>query len=85
MKRSEYKHSSGFVPDYYRDTGCSIAPSCLNCPLPRCRYDVQGGARSMRLAVRDPLIKAAYQSGEPIEVIARRHNVSRRTVHRVVA
>lgn len=23
----------------YRDTGCSLARSCLRCPLPVCRYD----------------------------------------------
>lgn len=23
----------------FRDAGCEIAPSCLACPLPRCRYD----------------------------------------------
>ncbi len=23
----------------YRDTGCDLAPSCLRCPLRRCRYD----------------------------------------------
>lgn len=24
----------------YRDTGCYISESCLNCPLPVCRYDM---------------------------------------------
>jgi hypothetical protein len=23
----------------YQDNGCSVAPSCLRCPLPRCKYD----------------------------------------------
>ena len=29
----------------YRDDGCDLFTSCLTCPLPRCRYDVPGGAR----------------------------------------
>ena len=23
----------------YEDTGCSVAPSCLSCPLAQCKYD----------------------------------------------
>ncbi len=30
------------------DTGCSLCPSCLNCELPRCRYDGNGGASALR-------------------------------------
>ncbi len=28
-------------PEYYHyeDTGCEVSPSCLNCPLPQCKYD----------------------------------------------
>ena len=24
---------------YVMDTGCQVAPLCLDCPLPACRYD----------------------------------------------
>ena len=29
------------VPEFYHyeDTGCEVSRSCLNCPLPRCKYD----------------------------------------------
>jgi hypothetical protein len=27
----------------YRDEGCELAPSCLNCPLPRCVEDLPNG------------------------------------------
>ena len=30
--------SDGYAK-YYQDTGCSLHPSCLNCPQRRCRYD----------------------------------------------
>ena len=24
---------------HYEDTGCEVSDSCLDCPLPMCRYD----------------------------------------------
>jgi hypothetical protein len=29
------------VPEHvaYQDTGCNLAPRCLTCPLPVCKYD----------------------------------------------
>lgn len=71
-------------PFYYVDTGCSVAPACLSCPLPRCRYDVPGGARAMLNDSRDTGIRDAYDGGEPVVFIAERLGVSTRTVHRVL-
>ena len=33
------------LPEYcrYADEGCALSDSCLNCPFPRCIYDVPGG------------------------------------------
>ena len=25
----------------YRDTGCEVSPSCLRCPLPQCKHDIE--------------------------------------------
>ena len=44
---AEERHANGrkirkeALPEYaaYQDTGCELAPSCLNCPLARCKYD----------------------------------------------
>lgn len=67
----------------YRDTGCSLFPSCLRCPFPTCRYDQQCGTRSfttqqrlhiVRLLKDDPL----YTS----QAIAQKLGVSRRQVFR---
>jgi hypothetical protein len=69
----------------YRDDGCDIFASCLNCPLPRCRYDVPGGARAMINLVRDAEIRRMRYEGDlEVEEIARRFRVSRRTVFRVL-
>ena len=33
------------LPEYcrYQDEGCELSNSCLNCPFPKCIYDVPGG------------------------------------------
>ena len=69
----------------YRDDGCDLFVACLSCPLPQCRYDVAGGARAMLNRVRDDEIR--YQRRElavPLDEIARRFRISRRTVFRAL-
>lgn len=34
--------------DIYADHGCSVAPSCLNCPLPVCKYDAPRANRTVK-------------------------------------
>ena len=69
----------------YRDSGCDMFPSCLRCPLPRCRYDEPGGARAMLNRVRDREIRRMrLDDGVPVNEIARRVGVSRRTVFRAL-
>jgi transposase-like protein len=69
----------------YVDTGCEVHPTCLDCPLVRCRYDEPGGVRSLLSADRDRGILMLQAQGLTIESIARRYGVSRRTVFRVLA
>lgn len=68
----------------YRDTGCSLAPRCLDCPLPRCRYDEPGGARRLLTETRDAEIVVARQQGLPINALARQYGLSRRSVFRIL-
>ncbi|MCC6238351.1 MAG: helix-turn-helix domain-containing protein [Dehalococcoidia bacterium] len=69
----------------YHDDGCTVFPSCLSCPLPRCRYDVPGGARAMLNVARDEAIRRMRDEGDlPVDEIANRFRVSRRTVFRVL-
>lgn len=69
----------------YRDDGCDIHPRCLTCPLPRCRYDEPGGVRAMLNAYRDQQIVALRRDGAPIDQIAERYDLSRRTVFRILS
>ncbi len=68
----------------YQDEGCDIYPSCLSCPLPRCRYDAPGGIRALLGAHRDQIIVYMRGQGIGVDELARRFGVSRRTVFRAL-
>ena len=75
------------LPEYtsYADTGCDIHPSCLTCPLERCRYDAPGGARAIRGEERDRRIVELWrEAGRSVGSLASEFQVSRRTVFRVL-
>ncbi len=77
---------SDALPEFtrYRDDGCDVSPSCLNCPLPRCRYEEPGGLRALLNKTRDKHIVAQRTAGVPVAELATRFGVSRRTVFRVL-
>jgi hypothetical protein len=68
----------------YVDDGCEVSPSCLNCPLPRCKYDEPGWTDVENRQQRDDEIFELRKKGVPVRDLARRFRVSTRTVHRVV-
>jgi hypothetical protein len=70
----------------YADTGCDLHPSCLTCPLARCRYDQDTDAARKRAGRdRGRRIIELQRRGKTIGMIASRFGVSRRTVFRVLA
>jgi len=77
---------SDALPEFtrYRDNGCDVSPSCLTCPLPRCRYEEPGGLRALLNKTRDGQIVAQRATGVPVAELAMRFGVSRRTVFRVL-
>lgn len=69
----------------YRDEGCELAPRCLACPLPRCKYDEPGGARRLRVETRDEALVAAWRRERlSVNDLARRYGISRRSVFRIL-
>ncbi len=69
----------------YRDEGCDLSPSCLNCRLPVCRYDRPGGTRRLRTLDRDEeIVRLRRRERLPIDDLARRFHLSRRTVFRIL-
>lgn len=66
-----------------RDTGCDLAPSCLACPLPACRYDLPP-----KVAAALPTIIAVRRlraAGKTVTETAEELGVSRRTAFRLSA
>jgi hypothetical protein len=68
----------------YRDDGCNISESCFSCPLPRCRYEEPGGLRALLNESRDREILQLRLKGMPVEELADRFGISRRTIFRVI-
>jgi len=69
----------------YRDTGCDLSPSCLDCTLPKCRYDLECGRRSLRNLDRDEEIaRLRFEEHLSTEMLMRRFRIGKRTVHRIL-
>ncbi len=89
----EQRHDNGrkvridALPEHlaYRDDGCDLAPSCLRCPLVRCRYDEPGGARALFQVPRDEALRRRREEGIAIDALAAEFGLSRRSVFRVLA
>ncbi len=89
----EERHSNGrkvrtdALPEHleYRDSGCDLAPSCLRCPLVRCRYDEPGGARALLQSSRDEAVQRRKEEGVGIDGLAAEFDLSRRSVFRILA
>jgi hypothetical protein len=66
----------------YRDTGCTVAPRCLACPLQVCKYDDPRYFYSGQRAARDGEILRQRDRGRTAPEIAARLGISIRTVAR---
>jgi len=74
-------------PEYcqYRDGGCEFADSCLNCPLPKCIYELPGGRQQWLKGLRDKEVVRLFSTeGKGIKELALRFGVSQRTVQRIL-
>ena len=70
---------------HYRDEGCELGGSCLDCPLPRCIYDQPRGRQGWLKHSRDREIARRYTTeGKAIGELAGEFGVSQRTVQRAL-
>ena len=78
-------HRTDGLPEFkdYRDTGCEVAPECLKCPLPKCRYDEYQGLSKMRTRGRLAEINAMLASGMTARAVAVKLSISTRTIFRL--
>ncbi len=68
----------------YRDEGCEVYPSCLRCPLPRCRYDEPEGGRFLIKERRNGEVRRRHREGWTVGRLAAHFGVSRRTIQRIL-
>jgi len=82
----EARQERGLLPEEvdWRDEGCALFPSCLNCPLPRCIYDEPRAKHRLRTAARDRWMAELRQKGKSFKEIAGLVGVSERTVQRAL-
>lgn len=91
MARARRRRYEPFVdapPEYYpyKDTGCDAYPSCLACPLPRCKYDDPGWLQRERRLLRDRALLSLHgANGRSVEELARDFGISERTVFRIIS
>ena len=74
-------------PEYcrYRDEGCDLATSCLDCPFPKCIYDEPRGRQHWKKRQRDREIANLFSSkGKGVKELALMFGVSQRTVQRAL-
>ena len=75
------------LPEFftYRDDGCEVAPACLRCPLPQCKYDDPGMLTRARRQQRDAQVNELLSRGIPVAEVASRASVGVRTIARIKA
>lgn len=75
------------IPDdiNWKDTGCEIYSSCLNCPLDKCMEEEPRGRQRLRMLARSNRMAELREQGKSIPEIARCFQVSQRTVQRALA
>jgi hypothetical protein len=70
---------------HYRDEGCELSASCLNCHLPNCVYDQPRGRQRWLKQGRDSEIARRFtREGKTVNTLAREFGISRRTVQRAL-
>ncbi len=69
----------------YRDTGCEVSSSCLQCPLSQCRFDDPLWYQQLRRQGRDnQILTAQSKTGVTVFELARQFQLSPRTIHRAL-
>ena len=59
----------------YVDKGCDLFDSCLNCHLPRCRYDEPGWIQKEKIEERDMKIYRKRKEGCSISVLEKEYKL----------
>ena len=74
-------------PEYchYRDEGCELFGSCLNCPLAQCIYDIPRGRQHRLKDLRNrEMTRLFIDEGKRVKELALIFGISPRTVQRAL-
>ncbi|MFH1662314.1 MAG: hypothetical protein ABH934_00075 [Chloroflexota bacterium] len=74
-------------PEYchYKDEGCELAESCLNCPFPMCIYDEPGGKQRLLKRQRDrEMVRLFKDKGKEVKELALIFGISHRIIQRAL-
>ena len=70
---------------HYEDNGCEVSSSCLDCPLPVCRYDAPGWyIRNRRLARDFRIVQVIERECLTVKEAANRFSLTPRTIFRIM-
>ena len=77
---------SDLPPEYchYKDEGCELADSCLNCPFPRCLHEEHRGKQRWLKQIRDQEIRRLCNKGSGTKDLGDMFGLSRRTIQRAL-
>lgn len=67
---------------YFLNNGCSLAPSCFDCPFEICRYDA--GGRTVVKMKRDSEVTEMKVAGFNVQYIASHFELAEKTVYRIL-
>ena len=84
---TDRNESADTTPEFchYEDTGCEVSAACLECPLPRCKFDDPAWYQRNRRLARDfRVMYAIQQESLSIEEAAERFSVTVRTIFRTL-
>ena len=75
------------LPEFYRyrDEGCELSSSCLDCPFPKCVEDIPRGKQRQRKELRNKeIVKLFCTEGKNVKHLAQKFGISPRTVQRAL-
>jgi len=85
QKKDDYETDLPPEHCHYRDEGCELAESCLNCPFTKCIYDEPGGKQRWLKKLRAREIARLFIiDGKGVKELAQIFGISQRTVQRAL-
>jgi len=85
--KDSLKNEYDLPPEFchYKDEGCDLASSCLNCPFAQCVYEQPGGRKRWLKRMRNrEMVRLFTREGKEIKELALMFGVSTRTVQRAL-